>query len=134
MRALYRSILLHGLSRLLTGYSAACFHVVAWVFGLALSFSSVSSSRSRSLLRNNWSRPARYCGGQAMAWAPYQAAAFIVNEGSTRCGRASATRSARPAAMMVLTWSAVVMAPTHIVAIPASFLIWSENGVWNIRP
>src|SRR4051794_41867949 len=103
------------MSRLLTGYSAACFHVVAWVFGLALSFSSVSSSRSRSLLRNNWSRPARYCGGQAMARAPYQAAAFIVNDGATRGGRARAPRAARPAARVGLDLSAAGVAAPHIV-------------------
>ena len=69
-----------------------------------------------------------------MSVAPYQAAAFRVKNGSTRCGRASATRSARPAATMVFTWSALVIAPTHIVASPASLRIWSENGVWNMRP
>ena len=105
-----------------------------WPFGLALSLSSVRSARSRAELRKIWSRPGRYCGGQWMSVAPYQAAAFRVKDGSTRCGRASATRSARPAATMVLTWSAVVMAPTHIVASPASLRIWSENGVWNMRP
>ena len=59
MRPLNRAILGDGPP----GYSAACFHVVAWAFGLALRRSSVSSSRSRSLLRNSWSRPARYCRG-----------------------------------------------------------------------
>ena len=58
----------------------------------------------------------------------------MVKNGSTRCGRASATRSARPAARIVLTWSGVVMLPTHIVATWASLRIWSENGVWNMRP
>ena len=76
----------------------------------------------------------KYCGGQGCSGTPYQAAARSVKFGSVRCGRASATRSARPAARMVLTWSAVVMLPTHIVATRASFRIWSEKGVWNIRP
>ena len=31
-------------------------------------------------------------------------------------------------------WSALVIAPTHIVAMRASLRIRSENGVWNIRP
>src|SRR5437016_7054425 len=119
-------------------YSAASGFVAsalssARVFGLPLILRSSKSCRSRTLLRNICSLPGTYCGGQAIS-APYQAAARIVNDGSTRCGRASATRSARPAARMVLTWSAVVMLPTHMVATRASLRTCSENGVWNIRP
>src|SRR5689334_20384803 len=75
----------------------------ARVFGLALIFRSSKSCRSRALLRKICSLPGRYCGGQNIPSAPYQAAAFIVKKGSTRCGRPRATRSARPAAKMVLT-------------------------------
>src|SRR5580692_2107839 len=87
-------------------YSAASGFVAsalssARVFGLALILSSSKSCRSRTLLRKIWSLPGRYCGGQNASVAPYQAAAFSVNAGSTRCGRPSATRSARPAARMV---------------------------------
>src|SRR5580704_5641788 len=105
------------------GYSAACFQSWRCVFGLVLRRSSVSSSRSRRLLRKICSLPARYCGGQWTDEASYQAAARMVKAGSTRCGRASATRSARPAATTVFTWSAVVILPTHIVASPPSLRI-----------
>ena len=54
--------------------------------------------------------------------------------GLARCGRASATRSALPAASSVFTWSAVVTAPTVMVAIPTSFLTQSANGAWYMRP
>src|SRR6185369_7333739 len=88
-------------------YSAASGFVAsalssARVFGLALILRSSKSCRSRTLLRTICSLPGRYCGGQATS-APYHAAALSVNDGSTRCGRPSATRSARPAARMVLT-------------------------------
>ena len=36
--------------------------------------------------------------------------------------------------MMLLTWSACEMAPTAIVATPASLRTRSANGVWNMRP
>src|SRR6185312_11418836 len=90
-----------------SAYSAASGFVAsalssALVFGLPLILRSSKSCRSRTLLRNICSLPGRYCGGQAISDAPYQAAARIVNDGSTRCGRPSATRSARPAARMVL--------------------------------
>ncbi len=45
-----------------------------------------------------------------------------------------AARSARPAAMMLLTWSASEIAPTAMVAMPASLRMRSEKGVWNMRP
>src|SRR3981081_4605079 len=106
----------------------------ARVFGLALIFRSSKSRRSRTLLRKICSLPGRYCGVQNTVSAPYQAAAFSVNDGSIKCGRPSATRSARPAARMVLTWSDVVMLPTHMVARRASLRTCSENGVWKIRP
>ena len=48
-------------------YSAACFQMSPWPFGLALRRSSISSSRSRALLRKICSLPARYCGGQWIA-------------------------------------------------------------------
>src|SRR5439155_12628206 len=91
-------------------YSAASGFVAsalssARVFGLPLILRSSKSCRSRTLLRKICSLPGRYCGGQAISEAPYQAAARIVNDGSTRCGRPSATKSARPAAKIVLTWS-----------------------------
>jgi hypothetical protein len=35
---------------------------------------------------------------------------------------------------MLLTWSASLMPPTAIVAMPASLRIRSENGVWYMRP
>jgi len=35
---------------------------------------------------------------------------------------------------MVLTWSALVMLPTAIVASPISLRILSANGVWYMRP
>src|SRR3954466_14297549 len=87
-------------------YSAASGFVAsalssARVFGLPLILRSSKSFRSRTLLRKICSLPGRYCGGQATS-APYQAAARVVKDGSTRCGRASATRSARPAARIVL--------------------------------
>ena len=40
----------------------------------------------------------------------------------------------RPAAMMELAWSASLIAPTAMVAMPASWRIRSANGVWNMRP
>src|SRR6267378_6819769 len=115
-----------------SGFVASAFSS-ARVFGLALIFRSSKSCRSRMLLRKICSLPGRYWGGQEIS-APYQAAAFSVNAGSTRCGRPSATRSARPAARMVLTWSDVVMLPTHMVATRASLRTCSEKGVWNMRP
>jgi hypothetical protein len=36
--------------------------------------------------------------------------------------------------MMVFTWSALVIAPTAMVAMPDSFRICSENSVWYMRP
>ena len=45
-----------------------------------------------------------------------------------------ATRSARPAARIVFTWSAEVMLPTAMVFTFASLRICSANGVWNMRP
>src|ERR1700749_4581363 len=71
-------------------YSAASGFVVsdfssARVLGLALIFRSSKSCRSRTLLRKICSLPGRYCGGQAMSAAPYQAAALMVKDGSTRC-------------------------------------------------
>src|SRR5262245_10677254 len=104
-------------------YSTASFQVSRCPMGFALRRKARHSSRSRALLRKICSLPARYCGGQWISAAPYQAAAFMLKYGSTRCGRANATRSARPAAMMVLTWSAVVIAPTHMVASEASLRI-----------
>ena len=62
------------------------------------------------------------------------AASVSVQAGLARCGRATAHRSARPAAMMLLTWSASLMAPTAMVAMPASCRTRSANGVWNMRP
>src|SRR5215831_8875333 len=59
-------------------YSAASFQVSRWVLGFALRRKSRHSSRSRALLRKICSLPARYCGGQWISSAPYQAAAFIV--------------------------------------------------------
>jgi hypothetical protein len=35
---------------------------------------------------------------------------------------------------MLLTWSGSKIAPTAIVAMPASLRIRSANGVWYIRP
>ena len=67
-----------------------------------------------------------------MCW--YQAEACSVKYGLARCGRASATRSALPAASSVFTWSGVVTAPTVMVAMPTSFLTQSENGAWYMRP
>ena len=57
-----------------------------------------------------------------------------VQEGLARCGRATAHRSARPAAMMLLTWSASEIAPTAMVGMPASLRMRSANGVWYMRP
>ena len=106
----------------------------ARVFGLALILSSSRSCRSRTLLRKICSLPGRYCGGQDASSRAVPGRRLHGEDGSTRCGRPSATRSARPAARMVLTWSAVVMLPTHMVATRASLRTWSENGVWNMRP
>ena len=47
---------------------------------------------------------------------------------------ASAQRSARPAAMMVLTWSASKMLPTVMVGTCTSLRMRSEKGTWNMRP
>ncbi len=44
-------------------------------------------------------------------------------------GRDKAHKSARPAAIMLLTWSASVIAPTAITGIPASLRIRSAIGV-----
>src|SRR6185295_15043187 len=52
-------------------HSAACFQPGACTLGLAFTLSSLSSARSRALLRKIWSLPGRYCGGQAIS-APYQ--------------------------------------------------------------
>src|SRR4030088_2572419 len=77
-----------------SGFVASAFSS-ALVFGLALIFRSSKSCRSRTLLRKICSLPGRYCGGQNTASAPYQAAAFSVNDGSTRCGGAGGPRTAR---------------------------------------
>ena len=45
-----------------------------------------------------------------------------------------AHRSARPAAMMLFAWSASVIAPTAMVAMPTSLRMRSANGVWYMRP
>src|SRR5688572_5185369 len=95
---------------------------------------SICSARSRGALRNAWSRPERYCGGQNCGRCWYQAEACSVKYGLARCGRASATRSALPEASSVLTWSAVVTAPTVMVAMPTSLRTQSENGAWYMRP
>ena len=70
MRPLYRANRLNGLSRLLTGYSAACFHVAAWVFGLALSLSSVSSSRPHLVDPSFTMKAAAWYGARAIACPP----------------------------------------------------------------
>ena len=62
------------------------------------------------------------------------AASISVQAGLARCGRATAHRSARPATMMLFTWSASEIAPTAMVAMPASLRMRSANGVWNMRP
>src|SRR5690242_14612852 len=67
-----------------------------------------------------------------MCW--YHADACSVKYGFVRCGRASATRSAFPEASSVLIWSAVVTAPTVMVAMPTSLRTQSENGAWYMRP
>ena len=54
--------------------------------------------------------------------------------GSLIIGRARATRSVRPAATRVLTWSALLILPATMVAIPSSLRIRSANGVWYMRP
>src|SRR6185369_15981588 len=89
---------------------------------------------SRSRLRSSCSLAERYCFGQSISVTPILAASSSVHAGLARCGRAIAQRSARPAATMLLTWSASEIAPTAIVAMPASFRMRSENGVWYIRP
>ena len=76
----------------------------------------------------------RYGAGQSTGFQPMRAASVSVHAGLARCGRATAHRSARPAAMMLLTWSASLIAPTAIVAMPASLRTRSANGVWNMRP
>src|SRR6185436_10923331 len=108
--------------------------LTSWLAGRALMRNSTCSARSRGALRNAWSRPERYCGGQCCPMCWYQAEACSVKYGLARCGRASATRSALPEASSVLTWSGVVTAPTVIVAMPTSFLTQSENGAWYMRP
>src|ERR1051325_6867342 len=97
----------------------------SWLAGRALMRRSFSSARSRSALRNAWSRAVRYCCGQCCGTCWYQAEAWSVKYGLARCGRASATRSAFPEASRVLTWSGVVTAPTVMVAMPTSFLTQS---------
>src|SRR5918999_508496 len=106
----------------------------SWLAGLALMRRSVCSARSRTALRNAWSRPARYCGGQYCPMCWYQAEACRVKYGLERCGRASASRSALPAASSVFTWSGVVTAPTVMVAMPTSLRTQSEKGAWYMRP
>src|SRR6185295_15857671 len=108
--------------------------LTSWLAGRALMRSSVCSLRSRGALRNAWSRPERYCGGQCWPMCWYQAEACSVKYGLARCGRASATRSALPEASSVLTWSGVVTAPTVIVAMPTSLRTQSANGAWYMRP
>src|SRR6218665_830114 len=49
-------------------------------------------------------------------------------------GGAMGDRWARPAARMLLAWSASLIAPTAMVAMPASCRMRSANGVWNMRP
>ena len=63
-----------------------------------------------------------------------RAASVSVQAGLARCGRATAHRSARPAAMMLLTWSASEIAPTAIVAMPARLRTLSLKGVCHMRP
>src|SRR5437868_2472769 len=108
--------------------------LTSWLSGRALMRRSFISTRSRAALRNAWSRPERYCGGQYWFMCWYQADACSVKYGFVRCGRASATRSALPAARSVLTWSGVVTAPTVIVAMPTSFRTQSAYDAWYIRP
>src|SRR5262245_17556471 len=106
----------------------------SWLAGRALMRRSFCSARSRAALRNAWSRPGRYCGGQYCGRCWYHAEAWSVKYGLARCGRASATRSALPAARSVFTWSGVVTAPTVMVAIPTSLRTQSAYGAWYIRP
>src|SRR5207247_215694 len=106
----------------------------SWLSGRALMRRSLSSARSRTALRNAWSRPERYCGGQNCGMCWYQAEACSVKYGLARCGRARATRSALPAASSVLTWSGVVTAPTVMVAMPTSLRTQSAYGAWYMRP
>src|SRR6218665_961316 len=54
--------------------------------------------------------------------------------GRGRGGRGMAQGSARRAARMLLAWSASLIAPTAMVAMPASCRMRSANGVWNMRP
>src|SRR5690349_3422303 len=79
-----------------------------------------ASCFSRSRLRSSWSLAERYCFGHSISVTPIFAASSSVHAGLARCGRAIAHRSARPAATMLLTWSASEIAPTAIVAMPAS--------------
>src|SRR5262245_47420233 len=76
----------------------------------------------------------RYWRGQSTAVKPIFAASLSVHAGLARWGRATAHRSARPAAMMLLTWSASEIAPTAMVAMPTSLRMRSAKGVWYMRP
>src|SRR5690606_41233361 len=58
-----------------------------------------------SCWRRRAARPDRYCGGKLCPVYPRSIAAFSVQYGSTRCGRASTQRSARPATRMLCTSS-----------------------------
>src|SRR5215472_16945416 len=85
-------------------------------------------SWARARFLSSCSFPARYCLGHVMSGNPCLAASCTVQAGSARCGRATAHRSARPAAMIVFTWSPSKMLPTAMVRMPASLRILSANG------
>jgi hypothetical protein len=63
----------------------------------------VAGAAARARLVSYWLLAVRYCLGQATPVTPILAASCSVHAGSARCGRASAHRSARPAAMIELT-------------------------------
>src|SRR6218665_3119609 len=49
-------------------------------------------------------------------------------------GGAAGVGGVGPAARMLWAWSAALIAPTAMVAMPASCRMRSANGVWNMRP
>ena len=93
------------------------------------------ASAARARLRSSCALPGQVLHRpRACRCSPAAAAACSVQYGSARCGRASAHRSARPAMMMLFTWSGSKIAPTAIVAMPTSLRMRSANGVWYMRP
>src|SRR5690606_23020608 len=83
-------------------------------------FRPAASAAARARLFSYCERADRYCFGHSTPEKPIFAASCRTKDGSARCGRATAHRSARPAAITELAWSASEIAPTAMVATSTS--------------